>query len=312
MQDIFISHSSKDSVVANAVCHHLEEVGIRCFMAPRDIMAGELWAEAIVSGIKKCRIFVLIFSTNSNQSKQVSKEISIAVESGLVVIPFKISDDKPAGVLQYYMVDTHWIDALTPPVEIHIQHLAARITSILGSGGCGDEGKPEEASLIDPEEPHREADNQNPCVNRFCRKCGFGDRDAVLCPICHGKMMRRDERFRILNVIPLISAIVWLLVALYSGFILGYMLFHANEVEITAAVLTVLSVSGISMAAFILLVVWFGKRWLDIRDHSESGQNLAAASLTQHLHEWLRIPMVVGIAFLFVHAVILLLINFLP
>lgn len=60
--DVFISHSSKDKAVANAICAALEAAGIKCWIAPRDIRSGEEWPEAIVNAIKKSRFMILIFS----------------------------------------------------------------------------------------------------------------------------------------------------------------------------------------------------------------------------------------------------------
>jgi hypothetical protein len=60
--DVFISYSNKDKKVADAVCSILENNGIRCWLAPRDITPGSAFAEAIIDGIKGSKIFVLIFS----------------------------------------------------------------------------------------------------------------------------------------------------------------------------------------------------------------------------------------------------------
>ena len=34
---VFISHSTADKTIADAICHRLEEAGVRCWIAPRDI-----------------------------------------------------------------------------------------------------------------------------------------------------------------------------------------------------------------------------------------------------------------------------------
>ncbi len=64
--DVFISHSSKDRLTANAVCNRLESAGIRCWIAPRDIIPGEGWSEAIMRGIDAFKVMVLVFSENAN------------------------------------------------------------------------------------------------------------------------------------------------------------------------------------------------------------------------------------------------------
>ncbi|MDQ3584148.1 MAG: toll/interleukin-1 receptor domain-containing protein [Acidobacteriota bacterium] len=63
-------------------CATLETKGIRCWIAPRDILPGEKWPPAIVSAINGCQLVVLIFSSNANVSPQVEREIQRAFEKG--------------------------------------------------------------------------------------------------------------------------------------------------------------------------------------------------------------------------------------
>jgi hypothetical protein len=42
--DVFISYSSKDKLTADAICAARERDGARCWIAPRDVLAGEEWA----------------------------------------------------------------------------------------------------------------------------------------------------------------------------------------------------------------------------------------------------------------------------
>jgi hypothetical protein len=49
--DVFISHSTEDKAVADAVCAILEKNGVRCWIAPRDILPGADWSASIVDGI---------------------------------------------------------------------------------------------------------------------------------------------------------------------------------------------------------------------------------------------------------------------
>lgn len=53
---VFISHSSKDANRAMAVCKTLERRAVRCWIAPRDIVPGTEWGEAIIDGIDRSRI----------------------------------------------------------------------------------------------------------------------------------------------------------------------------------------------------------------------------------------------------------------
>ena len=130
MARVFISYSSKDVNVANMVVALLEERGHRCWIAPRDIRPGEEWAEAIIEGIRASDVFVLIFSQNANASPQILREVERAVNAGIPIIPFRIEDVGPEGSLEYFMSVPHWLDALSGPVENHIDRLAAVIEQI--------------------------------------------------------------------------------------------------------------------------------------------------------------------------------------
>jgi WD40 repeat protein len=129
--DVFISYSSKDKLVADAVCATLEAAKIRCWITPRDILPGLDWAESIEGAITKSKLLILIFSSYSNNSKQVSREISLAFNSEVTVIPFRIEDIEPKGAMKYYLLNTHWQDALTPPMENHIKKLVEIVSTFI-------------------------------------------------------------------------------------------------------------------------------------------------------------------------------------
>ena len=123
---VFLSHNSKDHAVANALCHYLEEAGIRCWIAPRDIHHTD-WADSIMEGLKQADIFVVIVSRNSIESPEVTKEVTEATRSCEYILPFKIDDEMLNPRLQYHLGPCHWMDAVTPPLEAHIQELIDRI-----------------------------------------------------------------------------------------------------------------------------------------------------------------------------------------
>ena len=121
--EVFISHSSKDKAIADAVCAALESAKIRCWIAPRDILAGLSWASAIEPAITKSRIMVLIFSSYSNNSKYTKREVNLAFDSDVIIIPFRIANIELTGDMKFFLMGTHWLDAIDPPTEKHIQSL---------------------------------------------------------------------------------------------------------------------------------------------------------------------------------------------
>jgi hypothetical protein len=68
--EVFISHSSLDKPVADAVCAALEKKAIRCWIAPRDVQPGRSFAGEITRAIQHSKVMVLIFSAHSNTSEQ--------------------------------------------------------------------------------------------------------------------------------------------------------------------------------------------------------------------------------------------------
>jgi hypothetical protein len=129
--DVFISHSSKDKTVADAVCATFEANGIRCWVAPRDVPPGSNWGAAIVEAIQASRVMVLIFSGHANTSGQIAREVELAASQGVTIVPIRLEDVAPARSLQFFLSNIHWLDALTPPLERRLQEIATKIKAIL-------------------------------------------------------------------------------------------------------------------------------------------------------------------------------------
>jgi hypothetical protein len=129
--DVFISYSSEDKPTADAICSTLEAEGIRCWIAPRDIMAGSPYGGSIVEAINKSRAFILVFSSNSNKSNHVMSEVERAFSQEITIIPFRIEDVQPSEDTALYLSAPHWLDALTPPLESHLSRLAETVKRLL-------------------------------------------------------------------------------------------------------------------------------------------------------------------------------------
>ena len=131
--DIFICYSARDKTVANAVCAVLEAEGVRCWIAPRDILPGADWGECIIDAINEARAMVLIFSSNANEAQsQIKREVERAVNKGIPVIPFRIENVMPTKSLEYFLSTPHWLDAFTPPLDEHIRQLADATKRLMG------------------------------------------------------------------------------------------------------------------------------------------------------------------------------------
>ena len=131
--DVFICYSARDKTVATAICAVLEAEGVRCWMAPRDIVPGADWGESIIDAINDARAMVLVFSSNANDAQQqIKREVERAVNESMPVIPFRIENVMPTKSLEYFLSTPHWLDAFTPPLDDHVRQLADSIKRLLG------------------------------------------------------------------------------------------------------------------------------------------------------------------------------------
>src|ERR1039457_7095486 len=95
---VFICHASNDKQVADAACAALEAQHIPCWIAPRNILAGEEYGKTIVDALGACEIVLLIFSGHANHSPHVRREIERAVSKGKIIVPFRIrSEERRVG-----------------------------------------------------------------------------------------------------------------------------------------------------------------------------------------------------------------------
>lgn len=129
--DVFISYSSKDKVIADAVCARLEGRSIRCWIAPRDVQPGQPYGEEIIDAIHSSKAMVLVFSSHANASPHIPKEIERAVSHGVSIIPLRVEAVTPGKSLDYFISSVHWLDAITPPLESHLESLANTILTLL-------------------------------------------------------------------------------------------------------------------------------------------------------------------------------------
>ena len=133
--DVFISYSTKNKAVADAVCARFESGGLRCWYAPRDIEPGADWAGSIIDAIGSSKVMILIFTPDSNASKQVLREVDCAVGAGVTVIPLRLTEDEPIDSMRYYLSAVHWLDAVDADLDASIDELYLLAKAVKETGG---------------------------------------------------------------------------------------------------------------------------------------------------------------------------------
>ncbi|WPD22629.1 MAG: TIR domain-containing protein [Candidatus Electrothrix scaldis] len=108
--DVFISHSSQSSTAATSIVQQLEQNGIHCWIAPRDLNPGSEWAEGIIDGIEECPVFLLLLCPHANSSPQVLREVERAVSKKKPVIPVMLGNFTLSKSLEYFISSHHWLE----------------------------------------------------------------------------------------------------------------------------------------------------------------------------------------------------------
>src|SRR6266513_2028686 len=108
---VFISYASQDAAVAAALVEALERQGIACWIAPRDVRAGALYADAIVRAISGAKAFVLVLSESAIASSHVSKEIERASSKKRPIIALRIDAAPLTPALEYFLSESQWVEA---------------------------------------------------------------------------------------------------------------------------------------------------------------------------------------------------------
>ena len=128
---VFISYSSKNEAIADMIRKGLEEAGIPCWFAPRDIRSVS-WADAIMNALKKVDVFVLVMTKDSLESREVEKEVARATDICEFILPFRVDNSEINDTMQYHLGPFQWMDATNPPLEQRVQELISRIRRLPG------------------------------------------------------------------------------------------------------------------------------------------------------------------------------------
>lgn len=129
-RSVFVSHASKNFKIADEVRALLEERGISCWIAPRDIPPGGKYGTAIVDAIADCTVVVLLLTDEANQSSAVENEIERAFGNQKTIIPIRLRDIKPSKGLEFFVSNAQWVDAFVSPLKGRIEQIVNIVHAI--------------------------------------------------------------------------------------------------------------------------------------------------------------------------------------
>ena len=151
---VFISYSSKDQHSAEAICNAIENRGFPCWISSRDIGPGQNFQSAIVQAIRGAKVMILVFSGNANNSEEIKKELVLAGQSRLVVIPVRVEDVAPGDAFAYEFATRQWIDVFQN-WEHAIERVTQQIQAVIATESESAPGAPRvtETVAVPPPKP---------------------------------------------------------------------------------------------------------------------------------------------------------------
>lgn len=90
---VFISYSTKDLPIVEHVRSLLQHSSIEVFVAEYSIAPGQSLPAEIITAIKNCNLFILLWSKNSKESEWVPQEIGIATSEKKPILPAVLHPD---------------------------------------------------------------------------------------------------------------------------------------------------------------------------------------------------------------------------
>ena len=101
-QMIFISYSSCDRIIAEDLLNYLENKGIKCWIAFRDITSGNFSGE-ITRALRNSDIMVVVCSKESCKSEHVKNEVTLAFNQHKHIVPYLLEDNPFDDDLEYFL-----------------------------------------------------------------------------------------------------------------------------------------------------------------------------------------------------------------
>jgi hypothetical protein len=130
---VFISYASSDKAAADAICAALAHAGIGCWIAPRNVIPGVFYADAVVQAINAAQVLTVVLSANWVGSQHVLREVERASAKRRPVVAFRLDTTPlPAG-LEYFLSASHWLDASAEPLERAFPGLVDAVHRLLGA-----------------------------------------------------------------------------------------------------------------------------------------------------------------------------------
>ena len=117
--DIFISYSRKDTAIADQICAALDSVGITYFIERQGIGGGFEFPAVLAENIVNSKLFLLLASKNSYESKFTMSEIVFAFNKKPknAILPYIIDNSSLPISLEFVFAGINWRNMTDHPID---------------------------------------------------------------------------------------------------------------------------------------------------------------------------------------------------
>ncbi len=166
-KDVFISYKAEEFDEADWVKSVLENNGISCWMAPMSIPGGSSYAAEIPQAIRQCKVFVLMLSEKTQNSKWVPRELDQAINASKIIMPFMIENCALKDDFNFYLTNVQRYAAYENK-SAAIEKMIREIRAIMGVKCDAPEKKPTEdfTQTETKTETHVETDYQKDKIKK--------------------------------------------------------------------------------------------------------------------------------------------------
>ena len=131
---VFISYASHDAEAAHKVCSALEATDVLCWIAPRDVVPGTLYADGIVAAIDESRVLVLLLSKDAIASAHVGRELERAASKRHSIVAVRIDAAPLTPSFEYFLNQSQWIEVGAGGIDGEIGKLVGAVGRHLSAG----------------------------------------------------------------------------------------------------------------------------------------------------------------------------------
>ena len=140
---VFISHASEDKTTADTICELLEKEGIGCWIAPRDVTPGEIYADAIVRALNEAQVLLLVLTEHAVKSPHVLREVERTSSKRHPIISLRIDTVTLPPALEYFLSSSHWLEANGSTLKESFPILIAAAKRMVANAPVGTASRPE-------------------------------------------------------------------------------------------------------------------------------------------------------------------------